>query len=228
MLAQSVLLRGVNDDVETLARLYGRLVDLRVMPYYLHQLDRVAGAAHFEVSPAAGGGVDRAASRPAARRRRAYATFARRPAGRARRCWGRSAGDASAVPRRRALSTPILLRPLDFQQAWLAASRTTSTSSGFFASFRSDGTAVLALGPRVPRTLAAAHRASGSSSLSISTSTPRAAFRSGTMFSKADAAVMRTCQFLSLSVSARTGTLAGPPFANARVAPCRDPAHCRS
>ncbi len=54
VLAQAVLLRGVNDDLETLARLFGRLVDLRVMPYYLHQLDRVAGAAHFEVAPQRG------------------------------------------------------------------------------------------------------------------------------------------------------------------------------
>jgi EF-P beta-lysylation protein EpmB len=50
VLSQTVLLRGVNDDVEVLAELFGRLVDLRVMPYYLHQLDRVAGAAHFEVA----------------------------------------------------------------------------------------------------------------------------------------------------------------------------------
>lgn len=49
VLQQGVLLRGINDDVEALAELYERLVDLRIMPYYLHQLDRVAGAAHFEV-----------------------------------------------------------------------------------------------------------------------------------------------------------------------------------
>ncbi len=49
LLSQSVLLRGVNDRVEVLAELCERLVNLRVMPYYLHQLDRVAGAAHFEV-----------------------------------------------------------------------------------------------------------------------------------------------------------------------------------
>jgi EF-P beta-lysylation protein EpmB len=49
LLNQSVLLRGVNDDVETLAELSERLIELRVQPYYLHQLDRVAGAAHFEV-----------------------------------------------------------------------------------------------------------------------------------------------------------------------------------
>lgn len=50
VLNQAVLLRGVNDSVDALAKLCERLVDLRVMPYYLHQLDRVAGAAHFEVS----------------------------------------------------------------------------------------------------------------------------------------------------------------------------------
>ncbi|MBW8884355.1 MAG: EF-P beta-lysylation protein EpmB [Planctomycetia bacterium] len=49
VLNQSVLLRGVNDNAEALIGLSRRLIDLRVMPYYLHQLDRVAGAAHFEV-----------------------------------------------------------------------------------------------------------------------------------------------------------------------------------
>lgn len=49
VLNQAVLLRGVNDDAATLGELCLRLVDLRVMPYYLHQLDRVSGAAHFEV-----------------------------------------------------------------------------------------------------------------------------------------------------------------------------------
>jgi len=49
LLNQAVLLRGVNDSVDAQAGLWERLVDLRVMPYYLHQLDRVAGAAHFEV-----------------------------------------------------------------------------------------------------------------------------------------------------------------------------------
>ena len=49
VLNQTVLLRGVNDDAVTLAELSRRLVELRVMPYYLHQLDRVSGAGHFEV-----------------------------------------------------------------------------------------------------------------------------------------------------------------------------------
>ena len=53
-LNQAVLLRGVNDSVEALAELSERLVDLGVMPYYLHQLDRVAGAAHLEVPVAEG------------------------------------------------------------------------------------------------------------------------------------------------------------------------------
>jgi EF-P beta-lysylation protein EpmB len=54
VLNQAVLLRGVNDSVDVLADLCERLVDLRVMPYYLHQFDRVAGAAHFEVPEAEG------------------------------------------------------------------------------------------------------------------------------------------------------------------------------
>ena len=54
VLNQAVLLRGVNDTVDTLAELCERLVNLRVIPYYLHQLDRVAGAGHFEVPVAQG------------------------------------------------------------------------------------------------------------------------------------------------------------------------------
>lgn len=54
LLNQSVLLRGVNDDVDTLADLSLRLLDAGIMPYYLHQLDRVRGAHHFEVSESAG------------------------------------------------------------------------------------------------------------------------------------------------------------------------------
>jgi len=54
VLNQAVLMRGINDDVDTLAELCGRLADLRVMPYYLHQLDRVAGATHFEVPESRG------------------------------------------------------------------------------------------------------------------------------------------------------------------------------
>jgi EF-P beta-lysylation protein EpmB len=49
VLNQTVLLRGVNDDAATLVELSRRLLDVRVMPYYLHQLDPVIGAAHFEV-----------------------------------------------------------------------------------------------------------------------------------------------------------------------------------
>ena len=48
VLSQSVLLSGVNDTAAVLAELFERLVDLGVMPYYLHQLDPVRGAAHFE------------------------------------------------------------------------------------------------------------------------------------------------------------------------------------
>lgn len=51
---QSVLLAGVNDRVEVLEELFTRLTDLRVTPYYLHQLDRVKGAVHFEVPESEG------------------------------------------------------------------------------------------------------------------------------------------------------------------------------
>lgn len=50
LLNQSVLLRGINDDVETLIRLGERLRHAGIVPYYLHMLDRVSGAAHFEVA----------------------------------------------------------------------------------------------------------------------------------------------------------------------------------
>ena len=46
---QSVLLRGVNDDADALVALSERLFEIGVLPYYLHQLDRVRGTAHFEV-----------------------------------------------------------------------------------------------------------------------------------------------------------------------------------
>ncbi|MTH47095.1 EF-P beta-lysylation protein EpmB [Intestinirhabdus alba] len=49
LLNQSVLLRGVNDNAQTLADLSNALFDAGVMPYYLHVLDRVQGAAHFMV-----------------------------------------------------------------------------------------------------------------------------------------------------------------------------------
>ncbi|MHB0774547.1 EF-P beta-lysylation protein EpmB [Halomonas sp. WWR20] len=52
LLNQSVLLRGVNDDVDTLAQLSEALFTAGVMPYYLHVLDPVTGAAHFDVSDA--------------------------------------------------------------------------------------------------------------------------------------------------------------------------------
>jgi EF-P beta-lysylation protein EpmB len=46
---QAVLLRGVNDQAEILRELSERLGECRIVPYYLHLLDRVAGAAHFAV-----------------------------------------------------------------------------------------------------------------------------------------------------------------------------------
>jgi len=50
LLNQAVLLHGVNDDSATLIRLSEALFAAGVLPYYLHQLDKVQGAAHFAVS----------------------------------------------------------------------------------------------------------------------------------------------------------------------------------
>lgn len=49
ILTQTVLLRGINDDVRVLKELFELLIDHAILPYYLHQLDKVQGAAHFEV-----------------------------------------------------------------------------------------------------------------------------------------------------------------------------------
>jgi EF-P beta-lysylation protein EpmB len=50
LLNQSVLLAGVNDDVDTLRQLSVTLMDAGVLPYYLHLPDRVRGTAHFDVA----------------------------------------------------------------------------------------------------------------------------------------------------------------------------------
>ncbi len=49
LLNQAVLLKGINDDVEVLAALSELLFDNRIMPYYLHVLDKVEGAEHFDM-----------------------------------------------------------------------------------------------------------------------------------------------------------------------------------
>ncbi|MBS9438843.1 EF-P beta-lysylation protein EpmB [Photorhabdus noenieputensis] len=50
LLNQSVLLRGVNNNSDTLADLSNALFDAGILPYYIHVLDKVQGAAHFMVS----------------------------------------------------------------------------------------------------------------------------------------------------------------------------------
>jgi len=60
MLSQSVLLRGVNDDVETLGALMRALVECRIKPYYLHHADLAPGTAHFRTSIPHGQAVMRA------------------------------------------------------------------------------------------------------------------------------------------------------------------------
>ena len=52
LLNQSVLLKSINDNADTLATLSESLFEIGVLPYYLHVLDPVAGAAHFDISEA--------------------------------------------------------------------------------------------------------------------------------------------------------------------------------
>lgn len=52
LLNQSVLLKQVNDKLETLIHLSQKLFELSVLPYYLHLLDKVKGAHHFDVDKA--------------------------------------------------------------------------------------------------------------------------------------------------------------------------------
>ena len=54
MLGQTVLLKGVNDDAETLAGLMRAFVETRIKPYYLHHPDLAPGTAHFRVALARG------------------------------------------------------------------------------------------------------------------------------------------------------------------------------
>jgi len=57
---QSVLLRGVNDDAETMKSLVHRLLQMRVRPYYLYQCDLITGSAHFRTDPRKGVEIIRA------------------------------------------------------------------------------------------------------------------------------------------------------------------------
>ncbi|MCL6708460.1 lysine-2,3-aminomutase-like protein [Pseudomonas sp. R2.Fl] len=60
LLSQSVLLRGVNNDAETLAELMRAFVEARVKPYYLHHPDMAPGTGHFRLSITEGQAIMRA------------------------------------------------------------------------------------------------------------------------------------------------------------------------
>ena len=57
---QTVLLRGVNDDVSVMRDLVTGLLEIRVRPYYIHQMDIIQGAAHFRTPVSKGLGIIRA------------------------------------------------------------------------------------------------------------------------------------------------------------------------
>ncbi len=60
MVSQSVLLRGVNDDAETLSALMRAFVETRIKPYYLHHGDLAPGTAHLRTTVAEGRALMRA------------------------------------------------------------------------------------------------------------------------------------------------------------------------
>ena len=60
LVSQTVLLKGVNADAETLGQLFHALVALRVKPYYLHHADLAPGTAHFRTTIAEGQAIMRA------------------------------------------------------------------------------------------------------------------------------------------------------------------------
>ena len=54
LFSQSVLLKGVNDNVEALVDLMNAFLDRHIAPYYLHHLDLARGTGHFRLSLAEG------------------------------------------------------------------------------------------------------------------------------------------------------------------------------
>ena len=60
LLSQSVLLKGVNDDIVTMEALMRALVEARIQPYYLHHMDLAPGTEHFRTSIAEGQALMRA------------------------------------------------------------------------------------------------------------------------------------------------------------------------
>jgi lysine 2,3-aminomutase len=52
--SQTVLLKGINDNVPTMAKLFHRLLVQRVRPYYIYQCDPISGSSHFRTSVAKG------------------------------------------------------------------------------------------------------------------------------------------------------------------------------
>ena len=95
LVSQTVLLKGVNDDVETLEALMRALVECRIKPYYLHHADLAPGTAHLRTDIADGQALMRrcAAASPVCASRTTCSTF---PAATANRRSGRAISSARA------------------------------------------------------------------------------------------------------------------------------------
>ena len=116
--SQTVLLAGVNDNVETMKNLVHRLLMMRVRPYYLYQCDPISGSAHFRTPGLQGPGDHRGAPRPHDRLCGAQLRD-RRPrrrrqdplAAQLRRRPRRRRPAAAQLPRRRVSAIPIRYEP---------------------------------------------------------------------------------------------------------------------
>ena len=97
MLSQTVLLKGVNDDPDTLAALMRAFVETRVKPYYLHHPDLAPGHVALPHVHRGGPGADAGTARPPVRHRRSRPTCSTSPAATARCPWVQATSKRAAV-----------------------------------------------------------------------------------------------------------------------------------
>ena len=107
---QAVWLRGVNDTPEAQIALAVRLLEVGVTPYYLHLLDAVAGAAHFEASEsAARAAIEAMRRRAAGLRRSAACPRDSRPPKQDRLGLAQAGGTPSDLPPSIATAVPVTI-----------------------------------------------------------------------------------------------------------------------
>ena len=133
MVSQTVLLRGVNDDAETLAALMRAFVEKRIKPYYLHHADLAPGTGHFRADHRGGPGADArrcaGASRASASRPTCSTSRAATARRRSDRAMSREGGDGCFTVRDYRGERARLSRPSPATRAAPAFSRPCSRAS---------------------------------------------------------------------------------------------------